>query len=69
MGTSSFHDNTHDIRAVSSDRKCTDGDKTESVIPLLFDLSYGQFEVISRKSWLAHSKEDTTKKNVNYAVY
>jgi len=48
MGTNSFHDNTHDIRAVSSDRKCTDIDATERVIPLLFDLSYGQIKVISR---------------------
>jgi len=62
MGTSSFHDNTHDIRAVSSDRKCTYSDKTERVIPL-FDLIYGEIEVISRKSWLVHSKEDTSKKN------
>ena len=50
MGTSSFHDNTHDIRAVSSDRKCNDSDKTERVIPLLFDLSYGEIKVVSRKS-------------------
>jgi hypothetical protein len=45
MGTISFHDNKHDIRAVSSDRKCTDIDVTERVIPLLFDLSYGQIKV------------------------
>jgi len=64
MGTNCFHDNTHDIRAVSPDRKCTVSDKTERVIPLLFDLSYGQIEAISRKSRLLHSKKDTTKKKL-----
>jgi len=69
MGTSSFHENTHDIRAMSSDRMFTDSDKTEGVIPLLFDLSYGHIEIISRKSWLVQSKEVKTKKKINYAVY
>jgi hypothetical protein len=50
MGARSFHDNTHEIRAVSSDRKCADGDQTERVIPLLFDLSYGQMEVFFTES-------------------
>jgi hypothetical protein len=50
MGTSSFHDDTHDIRAVSSDRKCTDGDKTERLTPLLFDLSYGQSKLFHGKA-------------------